>query len=223
MPMTKKAARSRAAGTTCRICRMLKVLKTTAAKSVSSARPLRMAYPTGCCIQPLAVRIQIAERLLAPATSHITDRVRLARKLLPAEDPDADQRGLQEKGRGGFDGQQRAEDVAHVGRVPRPVGAELELQRDAGDDPHGKVDQEKLAPELGHLEVGFVAGARVLSLHDRDQHRQPQRQRDEEKVENRGRGELQPRKQQDVHLLGSFLQTVDPTTRPAGRRRLQRQ
>ncbi len=70
--MMKNAASSRAAGTTCRICRMLKVLKTTAAKSVSSARPLRMAYPTGCCIQPLAVRIQIADRLLAPATSHIT-------------------------------------------------------------------------------------------------------------------------------------------------------
>ena len=44
---------------------------TTAMKSVSSARPLRMTYPTGCCIQALAMRIQTAERVEAMATSQI--------------------------------------------------------------------------------------------------------------------------------------------------------
>jgi len=39
-----------------------------AMKSTISALPLRSTYPTGFCIQPLASRIQRAERFVARAT-----------------------------------------------------------------------------------------------------------------------------------------------------------
>ena len=51
---------------------MANLLNTTAAKSASSARPLRMSNPTGYCIQPFAMRIQTAESVDAPAISHMT-------------------------------------------------------------------------------------------------------------------------------------------------------
>ena len=47
--------------------------KATALKSANSARLLRIAYPTGCCIQELAVNIHTAEPVEAKATSHMTD------------------------------------------------------------------------------------------------------------------------------------------------------
>ena len=50
-----------------------------------------------------------------------------------AEDPHADERGLQEEGEQPLEGQGGAEDVAHEHRVIRPVHAELELL----DDPAG--------------------------------------------------------------------------------------
>ena len=41
----------------------------------------------------------------------------LAGQLVPAEEPHRDEGGFQEEGGGGLDGQQRPEDVAHIGRV----------------------------------------------------------------------------------------------------------
>ncbi len=42
-----------------------------ARKSTISARPFLSTYPTGCCIQPLASRIQRPERFVAIATIQI--------------------------------------------------------------------------------------------------------------------------------------------------------
>ena len=64
--------------------------------------------------------------------------VELGREPVPAEDPHRQEGGFQKEGQGGLDGQQRPEDVPHVAGVPGPVGAELELQGDAGHHPDGE-------------------------------------------------------------------------------------
>ncbi len=119
------------------------------------------------------------------------DAVQAGREPLPAEDPDRQEGGFQEKGQGGLDGQQRPEDIPHIPGVPGPVGAELKFQGDAGHHPHGKVDDEDLAPEFGHPPVILVAGPDIDRLHDGDEDGEPQGQRDKEKMEKRGSGELQ--------------------------------
>ncbi len=90
-------------------------------------------------------------------------------ELVPAEDPQAQEGGFEEERQQGFDRQRGAEDIAHKARVLRPVHAELELLDDAGDHPHGKVDDKQLAPELGHALVDFLTGAHVEGLHQRHQ------------------------------------------------------
>ena len=109
---------------------------------------------------------------------------------MPAEMPDSQKRGLQEEGHSGFDGQQGAEDVAHVFRIPGPVGPELEFQGDARHHAQGEVDDEKFAPELGMLAPDLIPGAHIAGLHQRDEQGQAQRQRHEDEVEKDGHGEL---------------------------------
>ena len=65
-----------------------------------------------------------------------------------------------------IDGQQRAEDVAHIFRVARPVGPELEFEGDPGHDAEDEVDEEQLSPKLDHSFVHFIARADVERLHD---------------------------------------------------------
>ena len=117
--------------------------------------------------------------------------VELGGQPFPAEDPDRQKGGFQEKGQGGLDGQQRAEDVPHILGVAGPVGAELKFQGDAGHHPHGEVDNKDLSPEFGHPPVVLVAGSDVDRLHNGDEDGKPQGQRHEEKMEKRGAGELQ--------------------------------
>ena len=166
---------------------------TTARKSVSSARPLRMdvahrvLHPgigdqdperrTGWRRRPPA-RWQTAVELWGKAAS--------SRRSRPPIKVDS-----RKKASGGLDGQQRAEDVPHISRVAGPVGAELEFQGDAGDHPDGKVDEEDFSPEFGHPPVVLVAGPDIYGFHDGDEDGKPQGQRDKEKMEKGGGGELQ--------------------------------
>ena len=124
-------------------------------------------------------------------------------KFVPAEKEQADESGFEEERHQSFNGQRRAENVADVVRVIRPVGAELEFHGQAGGDAQRKVDAEQLAPEFGHVAVDFLAGHDEYRLHDDQQKRQPQCQGDEqEMVEGRG-GKLQPRQVND--FLGNHL------------------
>ena len=113
---------------------------------------------------------------------------------VPAEEEQADEGRLEEERHQALDRQRRAEDVADVVRVVGPVGAELELQGDAGGHAHGEVDAEQDAPELGHALPDLATGHHVDRLHDREHEHQAERQRHEQEVIQRGQGELQARK-----------------------------
>ena len=54
-------------------------------------------------------------------------------KPVPAEDPQAEERRLEEEREQALDGQRGAEDVTDEARVVAPVHPELELLHDAGD------------------------------------------------------------------------------------------
>ena len=58
------------------------------------------------------------------------------------EEEDAQEGRLEEEGEDALGGERRAEDVAHEGRVARPVRAELELHDDAGGHAHGEGQRE---------------------------------------------------------------------------------
>ena len=105
--------------------------------------------------------------------------------------PDPDEGGFQKKGGRGLDGQDCAKDIPHVFGIAGPVGAELKFKGNAGDHPDGKIDQKNLAPELGHLQVCFVAGAHIAGLHVGDHPAEAKGQGNEKKVKGRGRIKLQ--------------------------------
>lgn len=111
--------------------------------------------------------------------------------FVPAEGPHGHKGGFEKEGYRGFNGQQRAENIAHIGRVAGPVGTELEFQGDARDHPQHEVDEEQLAPKPGHAFVGFIPGADVQSFHDRQKNGDPQRQRHENEVEEDSHRKLQ--------------------------------
>ena len=100
----------------------------------------------------------------------------------PAEDPQAQEGGLEEEGEERLNGQGSAEDVANEAGVFGPVHTELELLHDAGGDAEGEVDEEELAKETGCLQPVFLAGAVPRGLHDGNQQGQADRQRHEDEV-----------------------------------------
>ena len=73
---------------------------------------------------------------------------------------------LQEKREQGFDGQRRAENIAHKARILGPVHAKLKFHDDAGHNSHGEVDQKQLAPKLRHPLVRLIPLHNIEGLHD---------------------------------------------------------
>ena len=72
---------------------------------------------------------------------------------LLAEEEQAEERRLGEEGEHALHRQRLADDAAGVAGEARPVGAELELHRDAGDDADGEVEPEDARPEAGDVVV----------------------------------------------------------------------
>ena len=108
----------------------------------------------------------------------------------PAEDPQAQESGLEEEGEEGLDGQGGTEDVADEAGVFGPVHAELELLHDTGGDTEREVDEEEFAKEASCLQPVFLAGAVPRGLHDGNQQGQADRQRHEDEVVDGGNTEL---------------------------------
>ena len=80
-------------------------------------------------------------------------------QAVPAEDPEAEEGGLQEEGGQTLEGQRTAEHVARRARVGGPVHAELELLNEPGHHADGDVDQQQRPEEAGQAQVGLVAVA----------------------------------------------------------------
>ena len=165
-------------------------------KSVTSMRIVSgfRAAPTGCCIHPLAIRIQSAERLLPSATSQVTARCARGDKPVPTEEEEADECRLEKERHQPFDRERGSEDISHVMGVVGPVHAELEFHGDAGRDTEREIDAEQQAPKLRHLAPNGPPGHDVDGLHHGDENGEAEREGDEQKVIHRRERELQSRK-----------------------------
>ena len=113
-----------------------------------------------------------------------------ALELLPAEDPEAQEGGFHEERQQGLHGQRRPEDVPDKAAVFAPGHAELEFLHDPGGHAHDEVDQEELAPELGHPEVLGFAGAVPERLDQGHDQAKADRQRHHHEVVDGGDTEL---------------------------------
>ena len=134
-------------------------------------------------------------------------------ELLPAEDPEAQERGLHEEREQRFHGQRRPEHVAHEAAVFAPRHAELELLHNAGGDAHDEVDQEELAPELGHPEVFRLAGAVPHRLDHGDHQAKANRERHHHEVVDGGDSELPACDFQGVQGSPYFARRATSTSR----------
>ena len=115
------------------------------------------------------------------------------------EDPQAEERRLEEERGQALHRERRAEDVTHVFRICRPVHPELELLDDAGDDAEREVDQEQLPEEAGHPQPALVTGSVPRSLKRGDEPDEPDRHRDEQEVVQRRDGELPAGEVESAH------------------------
>src|SRR5206468_10932693 len=80
------------------------------------------------------------------------------RELVPAEDPEAEERRLEEERGQSLDREWGAEDVAHELRVHGPVHPELEFLDEPGGDADGEVDEEERPEETRQPEPLLVPG-----------------------------------------------------------------
>jgi hypothetical protein len=92
----------------------------------------------------------------------------LAEPVLPPEEQSYERR-LEEEGERSLHCQCLGDYVPGEGGEGRPVGPELELERDAGDDPHNEGYREDLAPESRRHIVELVAVAHVDALQNEDE------------------------------------------------------
>jgi hypothetical protein len=141
-------------------------------------------------------------------------------QLVPSEDPQSQERRFQEEREQRLHGQRRPENVTDEAGVIRPVHPELELLGDSGDHPDREVDQEDLAPELRRPKVDRLAGVHPRCLHDRDEERHPDGDRDEQEVVDGGDTELPPGDPQRIHRR--LLQACNERLRAGSPQRRQR-
>ena len=133
-----------------------------------------------------------AEAQLPSAKSQIVARCTRLESRSQPKIQRPEERRLEHECREAFDREWRAEDVADELRVDRPVHPELELLHEPGRDADREVDQHERPEEAGETQPGLVAPAVPERLHDRDERREAERQRDEQEVVERGRRELDP-------------------------------
>ena len=105
-------------------------------------------------------------------------------EAFPPEDPQADERRLEEEGQQALDGEGGTEDVAHEDREGRPVQAEFKLEHDPGDHSDGQADQEDPAEEAAQPVPRLVLADERQGLHDGHQESQSDGHGDEEEVED---------------------------------------
>ena len=187
--------------------------------------PVRQQRPDARQLR-LAVHDLVADRVLHPRVRDQDEvrrhpraehgdpqrrQVHARRQPVPAEDPEAEERRLEEERGQALDRERRAEDVADELRVDRPVHPELELLHEPGGDADREVDQEERAEEVRQPQPALVPRPVPQRLHDRDERPQPERQRHEQEVVDRRRRELDARQ---VDAVSASLVTRDATDHP---------
>ena len=120
-------------------------------------------------------------------------------QLIPTENPNAEERRLEEECGQRLESERRTEDISHESSVLRPVHAEVKLLDDTGDDAHRKVDQKQRPEEFDQLldfDAPLVTAAiDVPSLEYRGEDRQSESDGHEQEMINRRDRELPSRKQ----------------------------
>ncbi len=88
---------------------------------------------------------------------------------LLSEDQQREKGRLQEEGEESLHRQRVANDVPGVAREARPVGPELELHRDSGDDAEGEIEAEDPDPEPGGVVPALSPATQAEGLHHDDE------------------------------------------------------
>ena len=94
---------------------------------------------------------EVARQPAADEERHGGSEMPARTEPLLAEHEQAEKRRFEEEREQPFHRERLADDAAGVAREGRPVGAELELHRHAGDDADGEVDAEDADPEARGL------------------------------------------------------------------------
>ncbi len=111
----------------------------------------------------------------------------------PPEHPEPEEHRLDEERGEALQREGRAEDVAHVAGVRRPVHPELEGLQQAGDDADREADQHRSGVVAREAEVLLIARAHPAGLHERHLEGEADGRRDHRVVDQRGEGELDSR------------------------------
>src|SRR6266849_11174641 len=113
-------------------------------------------------------------------------------EALLAPDERADERTLQKEGEHAFHCERLSDHTAGVPREVCPVGTELELHCNIGDDTHGEIEPEQLAPEPDGVIVLFVTRPQRTPFPVDQEPRQSHGELREEMVIGQREPELQP-------------------------------
>ena len=73
------------------------------------------------------------------------------RNLFPSKEHYGHKGAFHKEGHNAFDGQGRTKDVANKPRIVAPIGAKLKFEDNTCGHAHGKVNAEKLLPEVRHI------------------------------------------------------------------------
>jgi hypothetical protein len=84
-----------------------------------------------------------------------------------------------------------ADHTARKGGELRPIRAELEFQRDAGDDAEREIEGKNLGPKLRHFVIMVIAGDERACSEVEEQQGQPHGQLGKEVVEGDGESKLE--------------------------------
>src|SRR5205085_10368181 len=76
-----------------------------------------------------------------------------------AEDERTDKSAFQEESEHAFHGQCLSDHAARILGKPRPVGAELKLHRNSGNNTYGKIESENLCPESNGFIIPFISSS----------------------------------------------------------------
>ena len=113
-------------------------------------------------------------------------------ETLFGEEEEAKEAGLEEEGEDAFHGERLADDSAGDAGEGGPVGAELKLHGDAGDDADDEVDGEDLSPKAGCVLIEGIFGTYRHRFQDDDEQREAHSELRKEIMEGERKAEMNP-------------------------------